>query len=46
VSEINSLRAEIRQFKPISELVRVMKKVGVPSATERLLSQKIISKYA
>ncbi len=45
VAQINSLRAEIRRFKPISELVRVMRKVGVPAATERLLTQKIISKY-
>jgi hypothetical protein len=45
VGEIASLRAEIKRFKPISELVRVMKKVNVPQHTERLLSQKIISKY-
>lgn len=45
VAEIKSLRGEIRRFKPINELVRVMRKVGVPAATERLLSQKIISKH-
>lgn len=33
VAEINSLRGEIKRFKPISELVRVMKKVNVPGPT-------------
>ena len=36
-SAVESLKNEIRWFKPANELMRVMKKLNVPSATERLL---------
>jgi hypothetical protein len=45
VTALNNLRHEIKRFRPVSELVRVMKRLNVPPATERLLQQQIVSKH-
>jgi hypothetical protein len=44
--KITSLRQEIKQFRPVGELIKIMKKLRVPDETSRLLHKRIVSKYA
>jgi hypothetical protein len=46
MAEVGALRNEIKKFRPVNELVRVMKKLNVPAATERILNQRIVAKHA
>ena len=42
---VGQLKQEIRKFRPVNELLRVMKKLNVPQNTERVLQQSIVSKH-